>query len=50
MADLAARTGLVPTGGSDFHGQDFTYAEFASRTRVPDAVGDGLLRAIGVAA
>ncbi len=50
MADLAARTGLVPTGGSDFHGQDFTYAEFASRTWVPDAVGDGLLRAIGVAA
>ena len=46
MTDLAARTGLVPTGGSDFHGQDAAYADQASRTWVPDAVGDGLLRAI----
>lgn len=50
MIDLAASLGLVPTGGSDFHGHDVAYAESASRTWVPDAVGDGLLRAIGVAA
>ena len=50
MIDFAARTGLVPTGGSDFHGQDVAYADVASRTWVPDAVGDGLLQAIGVAA
>ena len=46
MIDFAARTGLVPTGGSDYHGQDTTYADVASRTWVPDAVGTGLLDAI----
>ena len=50
MTDFAARTGLVPTGGSDFHGQDTAYADIASRTWVPDAIGDGLLRALGTQA
>ena len=47
MIDFAARTGLLPTGGSDFHGQDVAYPDQAARTWVPDVVGDGLLRAIG---
>ena len=50
MTDFATRTGLVPTGGSDFHGQDTAYADIASRTWVPDAIGDGLLRALGTQA
>ncbi len=46
MQDFAARTGLLPTGGSDFHGQDMAYRDVLSQTFVPDAVGDGLLHAL----
>ncbi len=50
MTDFATRTGLLATGGSDFHGQDMAYRDTATRTRVPDDVGDTLLQAIGLAA
>jgi 3',5'-nucleoside bisphosphate phosphatase len=47
LAQFAARAGLLATGGSDFHGQDMTYPDVAACTRVPDAVGEALLRALG---
>ncbi len=50
MQDFATRTGLVLTGGSDFHGQDMAYRDILSQTFVPDAIGDGLLQALGWAA
>ncbi len=50
MADFASRTGLLSTGGSDFHGQDAPYTDVAARTWVPDQVGDALLQAIGAGA
>ncbi len=46
MGDFAEHEGLLPTGGSDFHGHDVTYQDQAAITWVPDTVGDGLLRAI----
>jgi predicted metal-dependent phosphoesterase TrpH len=47
MRRLAERLELVPTGGSDFHGQDHDYRSMQRLTMVPDAVGAGLLAAIG---
>jgi predicted metal-dependent phosphoesterase TrpH len=46
MRDFAASRGLLPTGGSDYHGDTMTYAEAQATTHVPDAVGEGLLVAI----
>lgn len=46
LRDLARRLGLVPTGGSDFHGQDHDYRTVQRQTMVPDAVGEGLLAAL----
>jgi hypothetical protein len=46
---LADRLDLVPTGGSDFHGQDHDYRAIQRITMVPDAVGEGLLAALGEA-
>ena len=43
MADVAAAHRLVPSGGTDFHGDDGTYAEAIGETWVPDDVADGLL-------
>jgi predicted metal-dependent phosphoesterase TrpH len=44
---LAERLELLPTGGSDFHGQDHDYRAIQHVTMVPDAVGEGLLAALG---
>ncbi|HEY3163300.1 MAG TPA: PHP domain-containing protein [Candidatus Limnocylindrales bacterium] len=38
VADVAARLGLIATGGSDFHGDTSTYAEAHAVLHVPDAV------------
>lgn len=46
MRDFAADRGLLPSGGSDYHGDTMTYAEAQATTHVPDAVGEGLLAAI----
>jgi predicted metal-dependent phosphoesterase TrpH len=46
MRQLARRFDLLPTGGSDFHGQDHDYRSVQRRTLVPDAVGEGLLTAL----
>jgi predicted metal-dependent phosphoesterase TrpH len=43
MAEVAAVHRLVPSGGTDFHGDDGTYAEAIGETWVPDEVADGLL-------
>ena len=44
---MTARTlALVPTGGSDYHGDAMTYAEAQDLTRVPIEVGEGLLAAL----
>lgn len=42
MAALAQTLRLVPTGGSDYHGDTGTYAESHARLWVPPEVGDGL--------
>ncbi len=46
LGHLAARLGLLATGGSDFHGQDHDYRTVQHRTMVPDAVGEGMLAAL----
>jgi predicted metal-dependent phosphoesterase TrpH len=43
---LAATYGLVPTGGSDYHGDTGTYAEAHASLWVPPEVGVGLLAAM----
>ena len=47
LARLAARRGLVATGGSDYHGDTMTLQEAEARTWVPRAAAEGLLEAIG---
>jgi predicted metal-dependent phosphoesterase TrpH len=49
MRHLAERLELLPTGGSDFHGQDNDYRSIQRSTMVPDAVGEGLLAALRIA-
>jgi predicted metal-dependent phosphoesterase TrpH len=44
VRDVAARLGLLPTGGSDYHGDTTTYAEAHAALHVPDDVA-GMLRA-----
>lgn len=43
MRDLAARHRLVASGGTDFHGDECTYAEAIAETWVPGDVADRLL-------
>ena len=43
MAQAAAALALVPTGGSDYHGDAMTYAEAQDLTRVPLEVGERVL-------
>lgn len=43
VAGVAAALGLVPTGGSDYHGDTGSYAEIHAGLWVPPAVGDTLL-------
>ena len=46
VAKTATALALVPTGGSDYHGDAMTYAEAQDLTRVPNEVGDGVLRVV----
>lgn len=43
---VAAALGLVPTGGTDFHGDTGTYAEAHAALVLPDDIGLGLLAAV----
>ncbi|MFI5261170.1 MAG: PHP domain-containing protein [Candidatus Limnocylindrales bacterium] len=47
LARFAADRGLVPTGGSDYHGDTMSVAEAEASTWVPRAAADRLLAAIG---
>jgi hypothetical protein len=49
LAATARSLALVPTGGSDYHGDLMTYAEAQDLTRVPIEVGEGLLAALSAA-
>lgn len=42
MHALAVAHRLVPSGGTDFHGDDGTYAEAIAETWVPDDVAEGM--------
>jgi predicted metal-dependent phosphoesterase TrpH len=46
MIDLAARLGVLATGGSDYHGDTMSYAEATQTTFVPLEAGERLLEAI----
>jgi 3',5'-nucleoside bisphosphate phosphatase len=47
MAKLAAELRLVPTGGSDYHGDNETYAEAHATLFVPDEDATALFAALG---
>jgi predicted metal-dependent phosphoesterase TrpH len=49
VAEVARQLGLVPTGGSDYHGDTSTYVEAHAGLWVPPEVGVGLLAALGAA-
>ena len=44
---VAAALDLLPTGGTDYHGDLGPYAEAHAALRVPDRVGEGLVAALG---
>jgi predicted metal-dependent phosphoesterase TrpH len=46
MAACAAGHGLLLTGGSDYHGDDGSYADAQAAVHVPEAVGERLLHAL----
>ena len=50
MAGVAAELDLVPTGGSDYHGDTGPYAAAHAELWVPPEVGVGLLAALGAEA
>ena len=47
MRAVAKRTGLIATGGTDYHGDKETYAEAHAALNVPRAVGDRVRAALG---
>ncbi|MEK6721661.1 MAG: PHP domain-containing protein [Chloroflexota bacterium] len=47
VAEVAVRLGLVPTGGTDYHGDLGTYAEAHARLAIPGAVGEQVRAALG---
>jgi 3',5'-nucleoside bisphosphate phosphatase len=49
METVAEAFGLVPTGGSDYHGDLGPYAESHARLWVPPEVGQGLIARLGAA-
>lgn len=49
MADVAAALRLVPTGGSDYHGDTGSYADSHARLWVPPEVGRTLLDRVDLA-
>lgn len=48
MAEVADSLGLLPTGGSDFHGDRMSYADEQATTYVPRTVADRLLEVLAV--
>ena len=48
VARVAAEHGLLATGGSDYHGDTWTYAQAQGTCHVPDEAGDALLAALGM--
>jgi predicted metal-dependent phosphoesterase TrpH len=44
MSEVAARHRLFASGGTDFHGDEGTYAEAVAETWIPDEVAERLLR------
>ena len=46
LKDVATRLRLVPTGGTDYHGDRETYAEAHAQLYVPDDVADGVRSAL----
>ena len=47
IGEVATALALVPTGGTDYHGDTLTYAEAHAALVVPDVVASGLQRALG---
>ena len=47
MVDLARRLDVLATGGSDYHGDNVSYAEATKTTYVPLESGERLMEAIG---
>ena len=50
MGELASSLGLIATGGSDYHGDNMSYAEAMSTTYVPREIGERLLDVLAVPA
>jgi 3',5'-nucleoside bisphosphate phosphatase len=48
LADLAQVNGLLPTGGSDYHGPGFREGRQLGSVEMPEDVIDGVLTAIGM--
>ena len=48
MSELALALGLIATGGSDYHGDNMSYAEAMSTTYVPREIGERLLEVLAV--
>jgi hypothetical protein len=48
MRAAAAAHRLVPSGGTDFHGDEGSYAEAIGETWVPDEVADEVRHALGL--
>jgi predicted metal-dependent phosphoesterase TrpH len=46
MRAVAAAHRLVPSGGTDFHGDEGSYADAIAETWVPDSVAEGMLGAL----
>ena len=46
VAAVARELGLLPSGGTDYHGDDETYAEAIAETWVPPGIADGVLVAL----
>lgn len=50
MRAVAAAHRLVPSGGTDFHGDEGSYAEAIGETWIPDEVAEGVRAALGLRA
>lgn len=46
VAAVAAELALLPTGGSDYHGDTGPYVDRHAELHIPDAVGEGFRRAL----
>ncbi len=48
MGTVARDLGLLPSGGTDYHGDDETYAEAIAETWIPPEIASGVLAALQV--